>query len=101
MPAMPPQLEPEHFSSLTAPLTLDVQRGEAVEVVALRVVAVTVMPAHRLRRAPFSLTLEGPRTPALPQGTYPFRHPDLGVIEIFVVPSAQDATSTRYEATFN
>jgi len=98
---MPDLLKPEDFQSLPGPLTVSVKIGDAITNVELIVLAVEPRPPHRYREAPFSLTLSGPRNPLLPQGTYPVRHPQLGVIQLFLVPSDQDAQSTQYAVTFN
>jgi hypothetical protein len=54
-----------------------------------------------LEREPFSLVFRGPREPVLPQRTYPLSHQELGRLEIFLVPIAQDADGTRYQAIFS
>jgi hypothetical protein len=51
-------------------------------------------------RAPFSLLFHGPAEPGLAQGTYRFEHPDVGVIEIFIVPLGRDEHGSVYEALF-
>lgn len=53
-----------------------------------------------LNRVPFSLVFLGPREPVLPQRTYPLAHDELGELEVFLVPIAQDDDGTRYEAVF-
>lgn len=53
-----------------------------------------------LRREPFSLVFLGPREPVLPQRIYGLANDELGELEIFLVPIAQDADGTRYEAVF-
>jgi len=53
-----------------------------------------------LERVPFSLVFLGPREPVLPQRIYPLVHDELGEIELFLVPIAQDGDGTRYEAVF-
>ena len=53
-----------------------------------------------LEREPFSLVFLGPREPMLPQRIYRLEHDELGELEIFLVPIAQDADGTRYEAVF-
>jgi hypothetical protein len=53
-----------------------------------------------LERQPFSLVFLGPREPVLPQQIYPLSHDDLGRIDLFLVPIAQDEDGTRYEAIF-
>jgi hypothetical protein len=51
-------------------------------------------------REPFSIVFLGPHEPVLPQRIYPLTHDALGRLEIFLVPVAQDADGTRYEAIF-
>jgi hypothetical protein len=53
-----------------------------------------------IEREPFSLVFLGPRDPLLPQQIYALSHPDLGTLELFLVPIAQDENGTRYEAIF-
>lgn len=57
-------------------------------------------PAAPGGRQPFSLVLQGPLTPVLPQRIYPLQHAELGVLEIFIVPLGPDASVMRYEAVF-
>ena len=57
---------------------------------------VTEIPREPGGRAPFTLELAGGPTPPLPQRIYRVEHADLGVMEIFLVPIADD----RYEAVF-
>jgi hypothetical protein len=52
-------------------------------------------------RQPFSLTFVLGRPLRLPQGTYKIRHPTLGEMEIFIVPTGADAKSSTFEAVFN
>ncbi len=52
-------------------------------------------------RAPFRLVFRGPSEPLLPQSIYRLEHGGLGALEIFVVPVAQDADGTSYEAIFS
>jgi hypothetical protein len=62
------------------------------------------LPLHGrtdLPRPPFSLVFDLPGALLLPQGVYHLRHPELGEIEMFLVPMAQDASAVRYCATFN
>jgi uncharacterized protein DUF6916 len=42
----------------------------------------------------------GPVAPSLPQRIYRLQHPDLGVLDLFLVPIRRDATGTIYEAVF-
>jgi uncharacterized protein DUF6916 len=51
-------------------------------------------------RPPFSLLFQGPAEPFLPQATYRFEHPSLGVLGIFIVPLGRDEHGTTYEAFF-
>ena len=51
-------------------------------------------------RAPFSLEFDGPHEPVHPQDTVALEHEAMGHLEIFIVPIAQDADHTRYQAVF-
>jgi SAM-dependent methyltransferase len=51
-------------------------------------------------RAPFRLIFRGPAQPVHPQATLPLDHPELGRVEIFLVPIGPDAQGMRYEAIF-
>ena len=97
----PPELVPDDFSALDAPLTIEVRIGDNALKLELAVESVSTLPPHRLRALPFSVVLRGPAAPALPQGTYPLSHPRLGIVQVFLVPIAADGQSRRYEATFN
>ena len=98
---MPDVLRPEDFRGLDAPLLIEDASTASAAKVALTVESVDALPSHRMREAPFSLVLRGPRAPLLPQATYALMHPRLGRVEVFLVPIAQDAQAARYEATFN
>jgi hypothetical protein len=97
---MPGVLRPEDFRGLDGPLLVEGAANPPANV-ALTVESVDALPAHRMREAPFSLVLRGPRAPALAQGTYVVGHPRLGPVQLFLVPIAQDAQGMRYEVTFN
>lgn len=49
----------------------------------------------------FRLEFSGPPEPLLEQRMYRMQHPDLGTIEIFIVPVDRDADASTYEAVFN
>jgi hypothetical protein len=51
--------------------------------------------------APFSLLFSASDGAATEQGTYRLRHPDLGDVDIFLVPVAQGETGLLFEAVFN
>lgn len=52
-------------------------------------------------RAPFSLVFRSPGEPRhAPQQIYTVRHPELGPLEIFLVPIGPDEQGMRYEAVF-
>jgi hypothetical protein len=52
-------------------------------------------------RVSFSLLLDGPPVPALPQGTYILTHAALGSFALFLVPVGADADRRTYQAVFN
>jgi hypothetical protein len=49
----------------------------------------------------FSLCFDGPADILLPQNLYKLTHADLGEMEIFLVPIAQNPDGFRYQAVFN
>ena len=49
----------------------------------------------------FSTFFYGPPNFILPQQTYDLVHPELGELQIFLAPIAQDERGTKYEAVFN
>jgi hypothetical protein len=52
-------------------------------------------------RPPFSLTFLAQDPRVLPQRLYRMEHDALGMLEIFLVPTAKDAQGVSYLATFN
>ena len=65
----------------------------AFDVTLVEVRAITREPGGR---APFSLVFQGGPTPPLPQRIHRVEHPDLGALDVFLVPVGAD----RYEAVF-
>ncbi len=61
--------------------------------------AVGAPPSEGLRQA-FSVLLRGPAEPLLEQGTRGFDHPELGKLDLFMVPLGPDETGQRYELAF-
>lgn len=49
----------------------------------------------------FSLIFTGPVSPCLPQRLYALSHPQMGNVELFLVPVGPDKTGMRYEAVFS
>jgi hypothetical protein len=50
---------------------------------------------------PFHLVLGAPSTWRMPQGLFRMKHPQLGEIELFVVPIGPDGEGFSYEVIFN
>lgn len=53
------------------------------------------------RSEAFSLLFHGPADRSMKQGIHKLKHAQLGEIEMFLVPVAQDQTGFEYEAVFN
>lgn len=72
------------------------------EGVSLEVVLEKVEPLRLSARSDgsFRLAFRGPREPLCPQGIYLLESPEM-VVEIFLVPIAQDDAGSLYEAIFN
>ena len=49
----------------------------------------------------YALTFRGRDRGHVPQATYRLESPDLGDLEVFLVPIGPDAVGMRYEAIFN
>ncbi|MEA2141833.1 MAG: hypothetical protein QOI64_263 [Solirubrobacteraceae bacterium] len=77
---------------LTLELTLDAADARAADARAA--------PADPEARTPFSLVFSAPADRPLDQGMYPIGHPELGVLDMFIVPIGRDENGTRYEAVF-
>lgn len=52
-------------------------------------------------RTPFSLVFHSASAEVLPQSTYLFDHPEMGQIDIFLVPLREAPGGIDYVATFN
>jgi hypothetical protein len=74
--------------------------GEEGEVAAV-LTEVREIPAGGPRSEPFAIILRGPIAPLLPQRTYAVVHPNLGRLELFLVPVKRVADGIEYEAIFN
>ncbi|HRC84218.1 MAG TPA: hypothetical protein PK413_01260 [Thermoanaerobaculia bacterium] len=75
-------------------------QGHTLELQLAEVNALADHSGGRASRQPFSLVFVGSRNQVLPQRIYPLDHPDLGRLEIFLVPIGPDARGMRYEAVF-
>jgi hypothetical protein len=85
--------------------TFDVADGSGTAIEAELVEAVeTAQPGGTgpdgRRRLQFSLVFRGPTEPALAQATHALDHPDLGHLDVFLVPIGPDAQGMRYQAVF-
>jgi hypothetical protein len=53
------------------------------------------------RQERFSVYFKGPLEGFLPQHSYPFQHEVMGMVDLFIVPIAQENDGFVYEAVFN
>ncbi len=58
-------------------------------------------PNKDFDRIPFSLLFSGPADVAFEQGTFPFTHPKLGDVHIFMVPIGERDGVMLYESVFS
>ena len=49
----------------------------------------------------FELMFRGPADPMLPQAIYRLTHPELGPLDIFIVPLERGSNGTTYQAVFS
>ena len=82
---------------------IELAPGNSVEVLLLEVnpLAGNRLPSGAERRAPFSLLFRLPPGIRVAQSIYPLDHPQLGRLDIFLVPVRQDAEGLVLEAIFN
>lgn len=90
------ELKAEHFSGLVgAPF----QIVDSEWVLTLRAVERLKSPSPR--GEPFALSFAGPAQTRGAQGIYRLQHPQLGILEIFLVPVAPVDGLPQFEAVFN
>lgn len=90
------ELKPEHFIDLIGsefPI-VDSELGFVLR-------AVDRLKSPSPRGVAFSLSFEAPANSSGGQGIYHLRHPQLGVLEIFLVPVAPVEGRPQFEAVFN
>lgn len=86
---------------LATDFRLDPGSGPTIEVRLTDVRRLGLQPGAP-RIEPFVLVFSGPATPVLPQATYALEHDEVGPMELFLVPTGQDADGhVWYEAVFN
>ncbi len=93
-------LRVEDFEALRGhPITVTTRDGS----VSLELCEARRLAAHALRpQAPFALVLRAPLgAAAIGQGMVRLAHPELGELELFLVPIGPDSVGMRYEITFN
>jgi hypothetical protein len=91
---------PDDFDALKGQ-RFDAHLPESEATFALTLAGVQRHPGGTGFREPFSLELLGPPSPVYPQGVYRLRHPDLGELDLFVVPIAGSEAGVTYEITFS
>lgn len=96
-----PDLTPEVFAGLSE-RTFELISDE-VQGVSLDFREANALRGDSDAREPFSIIFMGPHQPILPQAIRRLRHPDLGVLDLFLVPVGPDKDNTgiQYEAIFS
>ena len=61
----------------------------------------TTRPEEQQGMERFTLTFRGPADIYMPQNTYTLAHGEMGELDIFLVPLAQDERGFSYQAVFN
>ena len=91
----------DHFAPLLGQdFTIRLENGEAYTLQLDEAISLG-SPAGPGLRQPFALRLCNPRRNAfLPQRMYSLEHPDLGNLQLFLVPLGPDASGMRYEIIF-
>ncbi|MEO8458956.1 MAG: hypothetical protein ABI451_00365 [Dokdonella sp.] len=90
------ELKPDHFENLI---------GRDLPLVgsdfSLTITSVQRLKSHSSRAAPFSLNLLAPANVRGVQGVYKIEHPEIGLLEMFLVPVATFDGRLQFEAVFN
>jgi hypothetical protein len=97
----PPDLATLRIDDFTAHLDAVFDMQSPAGVVPLKLVKVD--PAGESGRAggAFSLLFVAPTGPWLPQAIYPVKHPDIGMMAIFLVPAGPAPGGNGYHAVFS
>ncbi len=66
-----------------------------------QVLSYNPLPNEHPNMERFSLRFDGPGDLMLRQGTYPFAHPEMGELNLFVVPIGRNERNFQYEVVFN
>jgi hypothetical protein len=104
MPTMPETLSKESFAEhLNTKFRVlhDVEGVPEFELELAEVVEFPTLTHSRSDVERFSLFFYGPANIYMPQSTYRLAHEQLGELEIFLVPVAQEPQGFRYEAVFS
>ena len=86
---------------LNTKFTVRTESGEPVDLELVEVAVRKNDSNEQVGMERFSTFFRGPQNSFLPQQTYEFHHPDLGEMQIFLVPLGLDGNGYRYEAIFN
>lgn len=96
--SMAATMEHEIFSKyLNTSFHIYIDESNAIEAELSEVSELLLTPGQQR----FAIGFRGPKEPLLNQGTYPFKHDEMGDFNLFIVPLRQDDHSTFYEAVFN
>src|SRR6266550_1306544 len=98
---MPINLTEQEFSRhLNSTFKLDLE-GHTLELILVEVKAYMPGKNEQAGMERFSIYFDGPSDHRLPQQLYHLEHPDMGSLDLFLVPVAGDEKKLRYEAVFN
>ncbi|HVN01525.1 MAG TPA: hypothetical protein VMT68_15055 [Caulobacteraceae bacterium] len=82
--------------------TFVLQLGESTIDLTLTEAAKTPVRVYPgMMREPFSLIFKSASPVVLPQRLYPFQHPAMGRLDIFIVPIAREPAGVVYQAVFS
>lgn len=91
----------ETFRGRTGQSFRDTEAGIDLELLEVDDLTAVARNVPEGARTPFSLIFRGPAEPLVEQGIRPLEHDELGTLEIFVVPIAQESDGLRYQAVFS
>jgi hypothetical protein len=89
------------FEGRTGQRFRDAETGAELELTTVEDTTAVLKNVPDGHRAPFSLLFRGPGDTLLPQSIRTLAHDELGDLDIFLVPVAQEADGYRYQAVFS
>ena len=80
---------------------VELESPKPIEIKLISVTPRKIEPHEQAGMERFSVVFASPADIFLPQNTYRITHPEMGELDVFLVPIKQEADGFRYEAVYN